>query len=82
MHNHELLGGIFTPCVESVKEHLTIDLLTVNNRTSLGGNHHPRITTIVQLFTHVTLCSQTNQLFGGSGTNKDFLDILVVDGLQ
>jgi hypothetical protein len=49
MKNHKLLRVILTPGTESVKEHLTVHLLPIDDGTSLAGDVHTRETTLFQL---------------------------------
>jgi len=78
--NNKLLVIILTPSRESVKEHLTVHFLTVNHGTSLGGDIHPRETTILQLLAEISLRNQILNLFGCLGADQNLAHFLLVNG--
>jgi len=82
MQNHKLLVRILAPLIESIKEHLTIDLLTINECTVLGSNVHHRITFLCQLFGKVSLRKQTDDVLGCLRTNQNLIDRIVLNGLE
>ena len=82
VQNHKLLVCILTPIVESVKEHLTIDLLTINKCTVLGSDMHHRITLLSKLLSKISLRQQTNDMLGCLSADQDLVDRIVLNGLE
>jgi hypothetical protein len=82
MENHELLRGILAPGVESIKEGLTIHLLTINDGTRLAGDIHAGVTTLCQFLTEVRFCQQFDNLLGRTSSNQDLTQIIIINGIQ
>ena len=82
MKHHELLRGILAPGVKSVEEGLTIDLLTIDDGTSLAGDIHAGVTTLCQFLTEIRFCQQFDDLLGRTSSNQNLVQIVVVDGIQ
>jgi len=82
MENHELLVVVLAPGTQSVEEHLTVDLTTINHGTSLGSDVHPRETTILQLLAEVSLRNQRNNLLGCLRADQNLAHLLSIDGLN
>jgi len=80
--NHKLLVGILTPSVESVEEHLTIDLLTVNKGTVLSSDMKHRVSCLFHLLGKVRLRQKTNNMLGRLRTNQDFIHRIVLNDLK
>ena len=80
--NHKLLVCILAPFVESVKEHLTIDLITINKGTVLRSNMHHGITLFCQLFGKVRFGQKLNDILGSLGTNQDFIHRILLNNLE
>ena len=82
MKNHKLLVCILAPIIESIKEYLTIDLLTINKCTVLGSNVHHRITFLCQLFGKVSIRQQTNDVLGCLRTDQNLIHGIILNGLK
>ena len=82
VQNNKLLRGIFAPGIESVKKHLTIDFLTVNNTTSLSSDIHHRITTGVHFTVKIRLTQKFDDLLGRTSTNKNLIQCILINGID
>jgi len=82
MEHHELLARILTPGIESVKEYLTVNFLTVDDSTRLAGDIHAGVTTLSKLLTEVRLTQQFDDLLGRTCCNQNLIQIVVVNGIK
>ena len=83
MVNHnKLFVRILTPSIQSVKEYLTIDFLTINNGTGLGSNIQAGITAFCQLNTEVRLTQEFDNLLGRTCGNQNLIQRVFVNRIQ
>ena len=80
--NNKLLVRIFTPGIQSVKEHLTVDFLPVDDSTSLGSDIHAGVTTLGQLFAEVRFCKKFDNLLGRTSTDKNLIQRVLINSVQ
>jgi len=82
VQNHELLARILAPSIQSVKEGLTIHLLTINDGTRLAGDIHAGVTTLCQFLTEVRFCQQFDDLLGRTCGNQNLTKRIVINGIK
>ena len=82
MHDNKLFARSLAPEVQNTKEFMPVNLLTIDDCTSLAGDIHPRITSVFELITEIRLLYQVGDLACTPSANKNLVQGVVINRPQ